>query len=258
MATPGDDSKRIVVNPGLLDVLWQPPGAEEPKEPRAPAGAGPAPHSPSVPIAEEGARHATRLAESPARGRPAEIPPSQWHQAGESNFRIQSYRTAANCFRRAVNAEPRRWQPRFNLAICLARMEQWEEAASGFEQAAALEPNLWAARTALGICLLRCRRPRAAYAAFTQALRLAPGEAQSRLGCALALHGMERFQEALTAYESVLAEVGEREDLLVNLAAAAAAAGRADRAAHYTARLRQIASTHPRGAGVHQPQATAR
>jgi len=96
------ENKKIVVDAGLLDSLWDGPQPEEP--------AAPPPPLPEI---------------SPLVAAPAEAPARtrELHREAMGCFREAAYDEAAGLFLEAAELQPSNWAAHFNHGLCCARLD---------------------------------------------------------------------------------------------------------------------------------------
>lgn len=104
------------------------------------------------------------------------------------------------------------------LAACLRKLKRWDRAEENYRKVLALDPGCDGARIGLGECLLHLGRPEGALAAFDGC---SPDLASVPVwfGRAVALHILNRWEEAEAMFVRVLQAQPESEETLANLIA---------------------------------------
>jgi Flp pilus assembly protein TadD len=111
---------------------------------------------------------------------------------------------AIAAFQSATDAEPERWEYRFQLARAQCALARWDECIGTLRQAQSLEPDSAAVAHNLGVALHRRGASEAAMKEFLHARQLNPGEAASALGLAISYDRLGSQGEARSAYEEYL------------------------------------------------------
>ncbi len=162
---------------------------------------------------------------------------------GEIEFALGRYHDAALSYFAVVHSDPDDADAHYNLALCLQRSDRWDASCQAFERALTLDPARDAARLGLGASLLYLNRLDEALTVFDQCSRTLPGAAA--FGKAVALQLLNRFSEAESAYEILLASDADPAETLSNLVALHVETGDLDRVRDYSQRLLKIVPQSP-------------
>ncbi len=95
---------------------------------------------------------------------------------GRQALEQQDYTTAAEAFRKAVEADPDDYAAQFHLALANSLLNKPAEAIAGYTKVLELKPGLYEAELNLGILLLDQKQPQRAAALLKSAVDKKPGE----------------------------------------------------------------------------------
>jgi tetratricopeptide (TPR) repeat protein len=184
-------------------------------------------------------RSAGRLDEAlRALANPAVYDPYLYTIRGEIEFALNRFQDAALSYFAVVHSQPDNADAQYNLGLCLQRSDRWDASCQAFERSLALDPSREVARLGLAASLLYLNRVDEALANFHKCSNVLDGPAS--FGKAVALQLLRRFDEAESAYESVLASDPESEEALSNLIALSVETQNLDRVRDYSRRLLKI------------------
>jgi tetratricopeptide (TPR) repeat protein len=137
---------------------------------------------------------------------------------GDIQFEMGRVEDAAESYMTVLGAQPNDYYARYNLALCLRRLERWESAALAFQEVLEFDPHRDHVRISLGDCLLHLNRFEEALACFDLCWsETARGPAV--FGKAVVLQLLRRFDEAETIYSQLLGSPRFAEEALCNLIA---------------------------------------
>src|SRR5207244_2712150 len=156
---------------------------------------------------------------------------------GRVQFDQRRFEVAASCFSEVVDSEPEHPTAHFDLAVCLAKMEQWKTAADAFRRALEIDPGRAQALIGLGACLLHLDGAEPALACFEQCLPWGVHREPALFGKAVALQQLARYEEAHRAYGELLQIHPDSAEPLANLIALSVARQDAAAIAEYSRRL---------------------
>jgi len=122
------------------------------------------------------------------------------------------------------------------LALCLRQLEKWEPAVETLGKVLAQDSYCDSARIALGECLLHLKRPEDALACF-EACWSEGAVLPSLFGKAVALHLLQRRDQAEAMYERLLQQAPDHEEALANLITLSMELYSLDRIQHFSERL---------------------
>ena len=142
-------------------------------------------------------------------------------------------------FQKAASLRPEWWQARSNLGFALARTGRMAEAAGELEAAAGLNPDDAGLRNNLGLALSALGKGEEAHASFLEAIRLDPGYPEAHSNLAILFERFGRTSEAIASCLRALALRPDYAEAHHNLANALKSQGRHDEAlAHLREALR--------------------
>jgi len=128
---------------------------------------------------------------------------------------------AENWMRKAVASAPGSSAAHFGLGTILQSQKRAKEAMTAFERALELSPESDVCRTNIGVCLIDCGEIAAAEGYFRRVTLAQPSDARAWLNLGVALGRLDRYDEALEAFERsqhLIERAGEQGDNFVNLA----------------------------------------
>lgn len=158
---------------------------------------------------------------------------------GELQFALGRYQEAVGSHFTVVTLEPNNAYAQYNLALGLHQLGRWAEACQAFQRVLEADPHRDEARLGLGACLLHLNRPEEALANFDRCWSDA-ARGRAAFGKAVALQLLERYEEAESAYQRVLAADPTSEETLSNLIALSMAARDLEGARRHSLRLLEI------------------
>jgi tetratricopeptide (TPR) repeat protein len=180
---------------------------------------------------------------------PAEYSAYLYTVRGELEFALGRFQEAALSFFGVVDSDPGNVDAHYNLALCLQRADRWDASCQAFERVLRLDDSRDAARLGLGASLLYLNRLEEALAVFHQCSvhKCSAHECSAALdfaaafGKAVTLQLLQRFGEAVSAYEVLLASDPISEEALSNLIALGIETQDLDRVREYSQRLLKVA-----------------
>jgi tetratricopeptide (TPR) repeat protein len=172
-----------------------------------------------------------------------EFDPYLYTVRGEIEYALGHFHDAALSYFAVVQSEPDNADAHYNLALCLQRSDRWDASCQAFERALSLDPSRDEARLGLGASLLYLNRLDEALVTFHQCSGTLQGPAT--FGKAVALQLLQRFGEAESAYEILLASDPTSEETLSNLIALGIESDDLDRVRDYSHRLLKISPQSP-------------
>ena len=116
----------------------------------------------------------------------------------------RNYELAAQCFTKAVEADPKDYAAWFNLALASTFLGKDAEAIAGYRKALELKPGLYQAELNLGMVLLRAKQAREAVSHIEAAAGQKPKEFRPRIYLADALFDAGDYAAAERSYQSAL------------------------------------------------------
>jgi len=133
---------------------------------------------------------------------------------------------AATAYERAAQIEPRNFDAQYGMALMLHLLNQLRDAVRGYLRALAIAPADFDANLNIATAYLQLGKARFALPFAQRATQVEPddGPAQVNLGAVFA--GMERFDDAVQAYQTAAQRMDPTPELLVNLADALGRSGR--------------------------------
>jgi FkbM family methyltransferase len=141
---------------------------------------------------------------------------------------------AVQAYGRALKLDPQAADVHNNVGIAISRLGDDEKAVTYFERALAIQPNYGGAFNNLGIALANLHRDGHAVAAFRRAIQLAPEQADAYNNLGLALTRLGKFRDAIEAYQQALRLQPNYAEAHSNLGIALTDIGQFDEAlAHY-------------------------
>lgn len=123
---------------------------------------------------------------------------------GNALFSIGNYETAAELYRSISEASPTNWESRFNLALCMGRMQKPKMALKAFDELSIVLPSfceIYYQRAKLYDDVGESERALENYEAT---LDLDPGHVRAKFNMGLLLAKMERHGEAVEQFSQVL------------------------------------------------------
>lgn len=160
------------------------------------------------------------------------------HQGGSSPEAVTQYLAC-------LALDPARARAANNLGNLLSGMGRHEEAAEAFGKAIQADPNHANAHQMLGFLLLSQDKPAEALPHLADAARLNPGGKEPRFGLAQTLESLDRLDEAIRAYQSIIEDFPEAAHAHVNLAGVFARQGLMDQALEHLEQARELDPSHP-------------
>ena len=116
----------------------------------------------------------------------------------------RNYSLAAQEFAKAVEADPKDYAARFNLAIADSGLGKTAEAIDGYRKVLDLKPGLYEAETNLGILLVGQKRAAEALSYLDAAAAQKPKEPRPRIYLSRALLDSGDFEKAAQSYQTAL------------------------------------------------------
>ena len=107
-------------------------------------------------------------------------------------------------FQRACSLNADKWSYRFNLARALGLLQRWEESIASYRQAQRLYPDDYVTTFNLALALHKKGDDAAAIEEYNKAIALNPGEASYRMALAISYEGLQKRQDAASAYNEYL------------------------------------------------------
>jgi tetratricopeptide (TPR) repeat protein len=135
---------------------------------------------------------------------PAATANPNWQSEGLRALEQKDYPAAIAALEKAVNADPKDFAVRFNLALAYSLTDRDREAIGEYRKTLEIKPDLYEANLNLGILLLRNKQANAAVEVLRRASTAKPSEARPALYLADALFNAGEYVEAGSAYEAVL------------------------------------------------------
>jgi len=124
---------------------------------------------------------------------------------GDECFDKGAVDEAADCYRKAIAADPGFAQAHCRLADAFKAQGKLNEAISGYRKALELSPNLADAHFGLGVCLLERSDPQNARVCFENAVGIRPDFVRAHNSIGFALLELGRPAEALARFQKALA-----------------------------------------------------
>ncbi len=137
---------------------------------------------------------------------------------GEIQLALGRFQEAAGSYFTVVASEPENVYARFNLAVCLQRLQRWGEAAQAFQAVLELDPHRDDARLLLAASLLHLNRLEEALTNFDRCWSESARQ-QALFGKAVALQLLGRHDDAEADYRRLLELEPNSPEALANLIA---------------------------------------
>jgi len=138
---------------------------------------------------------------------------------GQAQFDSLRFEEAAGSYSAAVAAEPENPAAHYGLAVCLEKIDQWKAAANSFRRTLELDPERLEALAGLGACLLHLELIEEALSCFELARESGADPEPALLGEAVALHKLNRYEDADRVYREHLQINPNSAETLANLIA---------------------------------------
>ena len=136
---------------------------------------------------------------------------------GRHVYEAGQFRSAADLFRKAVDAAPASATPRVNLGLALAQLGDVNAAIEQFDAGLRLDPDNLTAHTGLGLLLARQKRDREAVEHLNAAFRQSPADTQISGALVAALVRLARTDEAIEVLSDVRRLDPDEEGTLLRL-----------------------------------------
>ena len=151
-------------------------------------------------------------------GQPGQRSPDFDTLRGDVQMEMGRLDAAAESYSAVIATVPDNVYARYNLGICLFRLERWEDAAAALQEVLDYDPHRDQVRIYLGGCLLHLNRFEEALECFDRCWSEAARHA-ALFGKGVALHMLRQFDEAEAVYKHVSEAEPNAEEALSNLIA---------------------------------------
>ena len=167
------------------------------------------------------------------------LPELDWTKA-HLEFQLGKYDDALRGYEKVLGTYPNHQAAAYNSALCLEKLERFAEAEDRFRKALEINATLVEAGLGIAVCQLHEKRVEEALSSFESVLAEKPGYDKSEYGKAVALHLLGRDDEALQSYLRVLPGNGNNAELLNNLVGLSIKRGDDTKAKEYCEKLLKV------------------
>jgi len=170
---------------------------------------------------------------------PREFSQDYYLLRGDLQFELGQIQDAVGSYSTVVAFENDNVYAHQHLALCLWRLERWAAAAEAYRKILSCDSHRDNARIGLGECLLRLNCAEEALSCFDECWTEA-ARGPALFGKAVALQLLQRFDEAESAYERLLALDAKAEEALSNLIALSMERADFERLQRYSLQLLEL------------------
>lgn len=168
--------------------------------------------------------------------------PSALALLGTAYAQKKQFPQAEQCYRRALQLDPRNFAARSGLGALLTDSGRYQDAAKELQKAARLNPGMEGIWLQLGAVLQKLGRHAEAISAFQNAVALNPRSVGAEFGLGISEMNLRQYDAAIAAFQKATQLAPNNYDTQIWLANAYQAAGRGNEAAAAYFRAAQLRS----------------